>query len=318
MTRIIIPLLIVLCYSEYLQSQSNSALNKYGIAYNVYIPDTTKDDWEIIKMNMDGSGKKNITNHNDVAWTYLSYKNRLFFISDRDTCYRCFFLYESDADGRHIKKISDLRLEDSWMSSRNNGEEIIVSGRLSKEIRYQLFILNTRTGSYKQITFDTAARHRDPCFSPDGKKIVFSYQKNKWDKSTHEELYLMNEDGSILKQLSYYPENNLAPHEHGYRAGTPRWHPTENFISYVSNQNGRNSIFAVLPDGTKQWKLFTNPNADGWHDWSPDGNWLVYNGNKLNDRQFHIFLMNWKTKEIFQLTDTTYKSQLGPVFIETN
>lgn len=315
----LIPLIIV-CILLYgcgtSQNTSKSNEKKLSIAYNVHLPDTTKDDWEIIKMSIDGSGKKNILNNDDVAWTYTTYKNRLFFISDRDTCYRCFFLYETDANGSRFKKVSNLQLEDSWMSTRKDGEEMIVAGRIGKEVRYQFFIINTKTGAYRQITKDTSALYRDPCFSPDGKKIVFSYQKNKRDKSTHEELYLMNEDGSELTQLTHYPENNPSAKDYGYRAGSARWHPTENFISYVSLQDGRHSIFAITPDGKKQWKLIDNPESEGWHDWSSDGKWLVFNSSDKAETQYHITLMNWQTKEKKQLTDTTYKSQLSPVFIE--
>lgn len=307
---------LLLSYTAITQSNVNSNEKILSIAYNIHLPDTTNDDWEIIKMNFNGSGKKNILNNDDVAWTYTAYKNRLFFISDRDTCYRCFFLYEADANGNNMKKVSTLQLEDSWMSSRNQGEEMIVAGRIGKAIRYQFFIVNTKTGAFRQITSDTAALYRDPCFSPDGKKIVFSYQKNKRDKSTHEELYLMNEDGSQLVQLTHYPENNPSAKDYGYRAGAARWHPTENFISYISLQDGRHSIFAVTPDGKKQWKLINNPDSDGWHDWSADGKWLVFNSSDKAETQYHITLMNWATKERKQLTDTTYKSQLSPVFIE--
>jgi TolB protein len=198
-----------LCFLPHLwgiaQNTGHDNKTKLSIAYNIHLPDTTKDDWEIIKMNWDGSGKKNITNNDDVAWTYTTYKNRLFFISDRDTCYRCFFLYETDAEGNNPRKVSNLRLEDSWMSTRKNGDEIIVAGRIGKEIRYQFFLINTKTGDYRQLTRDTAALYRDPCFSPDGKKIVFSYMKNRRDKSAHEELYLMNDNGSGLRQLTQYP-----------------------------------------------------------------------------------------------------------------
>ena len=312
--------IIVICILAYScgtnKDKTKKLTSKTGIAYNIHLPDTSKDDWEIIKMSFDGSEKKNILNNDDVAWTYTSYSDRLFFISDRDTSYRCFFLYETDANGNNIKKISTLRLEDSWMSCRKSGGEMIVSGRLGKEMRYQLFIINTNTGAYRQLTNDTAAMYRDPCFSPDGKKIVVSYMKNKRDRSSHEELFLMNEDGSILSQLTWYPENNPSSREYGYRAGAPRWHPTENFITYISLQDGRHSIFAVTPDGSKQWKLIDNNGSDGWHDWSSDGEWIVFNGSDNEERQFHIILMNWKTKEKKQLTDTTYKSQLAPVFIE--
>lgn len=318
MKRLLLTVSIVFFSSLYIISQVNRSFPelKYSIAYNIHVPDSTVDDWEIMHMEMDGSSKKNITNNDDVAWTYHAYKDRLFFISDRDTCYRCFFLYEMDKDGENIRKVSDLRLEDSWMDSRKEGEEMIVSGRIGKTLRYQLFMVNTKTGEYQQITSDTAALFRDPCFSPDGKQIVFSFQKNKRDKSSHEELYLMDVAGSEMKQLTRYPEDNPSAREYGYRAGSARWHPTENFISYVSKQDGRHSIFAVTPDGTKQWKLIDNPDSEGWHDWSEDGNWLVFNSSDIEESQYHITLMKWKTKERFQLTDLTYKAQLGPVFIE--
>jgi len=308
---------IFLVSSANSQNSKKETGNQYSIAFNVHVRDTiNKNNYEIITMNMDGSNKKNITNNPDVAWTYYAYKNRLFFISDRDTCFRCFFLYETDVNGNNIKKISDVMIEDSWMSGRNYGEEIVVAGRIGKDIRYQLFIINTKTGAYQQLTNDTEAKYGDPCFSPDGKKIVFYYQKNKRDRKTHEELFMMNDDGSDLTQLTHYPENNPSARDFGYRAGAAKWHPTENFISYISLQDGRHSIFAITPDGKKQWKLIENPLSEGYHDWSSDGKWLTFNKSDVKETQYHIMLMNWKTKEEFQLTDTTYKSQLSPVFIE--
>lgn len=290
---------------------------QYLIAYNVFAPDSSApDNYEIFIIDLNGSSKKNLTNHKDVAWTYYAFQDKIFFISDRDTAYRNFFLYQMDADGNNIKRVSDLRLEDSWMSSRNNGNELVVTGRIGKEIRYQLFIVNVKTGAFQQITNDTMAYHSDPCFSPDGKQIVFTYQKNKRDKSAHEELFIMNADGTGMKQITNYPEDNVSVNDHGYKAGAPKWHPTDNFISYISKQDNRYNIYAVTPDGSKQWKLTESKDNEGWHDWSPDGKWLVYDSANDSGSQYQIMLMNWKTKDVKQITDTTYKYQQAPVFVE--
>lgn len=187
-----------LCSCAILKNTKTTFEKQYAIAYNIHENDTiNRSNFEIIIMNLDGSDKKNITNNPDVAWTYYAYKDRLFFISDRDTCSRCFFLYETDAEGKNLKRISDLMLEDSWMSGRNNAKELVVAGRLGKELRYQLFIINTATGAYSQLTNEPTAKFGDPCFSPDGTQIAFYYKKNKNDRTTHEEIFLMNYDGTI-------------------------------------------------------------------------------------------------------------------------
>ena len=306
-----IILLIAAC------TQKEKTQQDYSIAYNVFAPDSVApDNYEIFITDLDGSNKKNLTRNKDVAWTYYAFQDKIFFVSDRDTAYRNLFLYEMDADGNNIKRVSDLRLEDSWMSSRNNGQELVVTGRIGKEIRYQLFIVNTKTGAYKQITNDTAAYHSDPCFSPDGKQIVFAYQKNKRDRSSHEELFIMNADGTGMKQITNYPEDNVSVNDHGYKAGAPKWHPTDNFITYISKRDNRYNIYAVAPDGSKQWKLTESKDNEGWHDWSSDGKWLVYDSANESGSQYHIMLMNWQTKQVKQITDTTYKYQQAPVFVK--
>lgn len=307
----VIMLILLACCA----TREKNAAPSWIIAYNVHLPDTTKDDWEVFTMNLDGSNKQNVTRDPDVAWIYEAIGDSLLFISDRDTCFRCYFVYIAGADGSSPRRITNLQLEDSWMSSRDNGQELIVTGRIGKEVRHQLFLVNVRDGRYRQLTSDTAARFGDPVFSPDGKRIAFSYKANKRDRSTHEELYVMNDDGSDMTQLTHYPEDNPSAKIYGYRAGASRWHPTENFISYVSMQDGRHSIFAVSPDGSKQWKLTNHEFAEGWHDWSPDGKWLAFNSSDWEETQYHITLMNWETKQITQLTDSTYQSQQAPVFV---
>lgn len=152
------------------------------------------------------------------------------------------------------------------MDFKNDGKEAIVSGRIGKNLRYQLFMINTVTGSYEQLNNDPTGLFSDPAFSPDGKQIAFVYRKNKRDRSQHEEIYPMNIDGSDIKQLTFYPQNNISRDSSGYKAGSSHWHPKQNFISYISMQDGKHSIFAITPDGKKQWKLTNNIFSEAYHD----------------------------------------------------
>lgn len=285
------------------------------IVYNV-LENREKGDYDLYTMNLDGSSPMNITRHPDVAWTYYAWKYKLFFISDRDTCRRCYFLYESDPDGNRVRKVSNLRLEDSWMSSRNNGKEMIVSGRIGKEIRYQFFLVDVKTGAFRQITTDTAAVYSDPCFSPDGKQIVYRYKKSRRDRYEKAELWLMNADGSgTPRQLTHYPPTDTTAEWHSYHAGPPHWNAQAGYITYQSLQEGKYSIYAVTLDGKRNFKLVEMPLEAGWHAWSPDGDWLVMDVFNHEQTTFDIWLWNRKTKSLKQLTDTERYEQ-SPVFVE--
>lgn len=301
----------------FLLSFSVSAFPQYRIAFNVFQNQET-DDYDVYSMNIDGSDRRNITNHKDVAWTYYAHKDRLFFISDRDACKRCFYLYEMKGDGSNVRKVSGLRLEDSWMGSRNNGAEMIVSARIDDKVRMQLFVINTATGKFEQLTNEDGALFRDPIFSPDGKQIVYAYKPDRKSREISEELWIMDADGTNRRQLTTYPKDDKTAEWHNYHAGPPRWVASRGFITYQSVQNGRSSLFAVTPDGKKQWKLTENKISEGWHDWSPDGKWIaIESASDTDPKNYEIWLMNFDTKELKKLTDAAVnRFQQAPVFVE--
>lgn len=287
----------------------------YRIAFNV-LQDQKADDYEVYTMGMDGASIANATNNKDVAWTYYLIPGKLLFVSDRSACKRCYFLYEADIDGNNVRKVTNLQLEDSWMGSRNDGKELIVAGRVDTRVRYQLFVVDRETGKHKQLTNEAAAAFRDPSFSPDGKKIIFVYKKNRTDRSEIEELYIMNADGIGAKKLTTYPATDPLGKEPSYKVGPPHWNAKYNFITYQSNQAGKQSIYAVTPDGKKQWKLTDTKLDEGWHDWSLDGEWLAFDSRDSASGRYDIMLMNYKTKEVKKVTaDSTFKYHQSPVFI---
>lgn len=304
-----------ICGLLVLQLFAASQQPRYKIVYNVF-EDTAKDNYDIYSMNLDGSGKKNITNTPGVEWVYYTYKDRVFFISDRDTCHRCYFLYEMDADGKNVKKLSNLQLEDSWMSSRNDGTEMIVLGRIGKQVRNQLFLVNLLDGSFKQIIPDTVSTKRDPLFLPGGNEIVLAYRPDKsLRRMVPAELWKMNLDGNNKTQLTHFPKPDTTTQWFEYHAGPPRWNEKYKFISYLSKQKGQTQIYALTIDGKKQWQLTRGELSSGWHSWSGDGEWLVMDKSTHEGKQFDIYLMNYKTKKETRLSDD-WKAEQAPVFVE--
>lgn len=312
---LLLPTLIS-CRGSNKSGEESNKVNEpeYAIAYNVLLNDST-DNYEVFTMNMDGSDKKNITNLGGVEWTYYSYEDKLYFISDKDTCQRCaYFLYESDYKGNNRRKVSDIPLADSWMSSRNNGSEFIV--RPNTKMDSAFYIIDNKGKQIQKIETGLP-NFSDPLFINNGSQIVFrgGSKKSKREPEYKEELYLINSDGTGLKQLTHYPTSDTTAPWWAYKAGPPKLHPTEKFISYQSYQNGKYSLYAITIDGKKQWKLTENQEDEGWHNWSPDGKWLAIEIFDNAQTQFHIGLMNWKTKEMKVITDTSFQYQQSPNFV---
>lgn len=308
-----IKYLIIISLFMITSCTKNENEDNYAIAYNVLV-DSEKDNYDVLTMNFDGSDKKNITNLPGVEWTYLSVKDKLYFISDKDTSNRWFFLYETNYKGENPKKISDIRLADSWMSSRKNGTELIVQPHPSVD---SVFYIIDLKGNLKQRVETGLPYAHDPLFVNYGEQIAFrgANKKSKREKGFLDEIYIINTDGTGLKQLTTYPKSDTTAPWYAYRAGPPKLHPTENFISYASYQNGKYSLFGVSLDGERQWKLTTNQQSEVYHNWSPDGKWLVTDISDSNESRYDIALINWETKEVKILTDSTYQYQQSPNFV---
>jgi TolB protein len=291
---------LLLCCVSLAIGQYCCAQTQYKILYNV-LEDKSKDNYEIYSMNMDGTGKKNITNTPGVEWAYYAWKDKVYYVSDEDTCHRCYFLYEMDAEGNNKRKVSDLQLEDSWMSGYEPGAglQLFVMGRQGK-IRNQLFQINTKDGLYKQITNDTVSTKRDPLCLPRWHGIVMAYRPDKalrktvpdelWILGFDEKVYGRNTFGVEKKQLTFYPKDDTTAQWFEYHAG-----PT--------------------PNGKKQRQITNGELSSGWHSWSSDGKWLAMDKATPDEKGYDIYLMNYKTKKTVQLTNDA-KYEQAPVIVE--
>jgi len=89
----------------------------YRIAYNVF-HDEEADDYEVFIMELDGSRKRNLTEHPAVDWVYTAHGDRMFMVSDRDDEKRKYHLYEMGPDGGEPRRMTEFRVRDSWLGTR--------------------------------------------------------------------------------------------------------------------------------------------------------------------------------------------------------
>ena len=202
-----------------------------------------------------------------------------------------YFLYSMDALGNDVRKVLPFRLEDSWLSARKGGAELVVCARKDGE-RFTLYIVNDSGGVVRRLTTDTAAYYNDPFFSPDGREIVYRHRPIKRDRSQFDELWIMKDDGTGAHRLTTYPAADTTADWGEYHAGSPFWEPNRNVISFQSKRKGNYSIFTINPDGTGERQLTPDGTHEGWHAWSPDGSTIVYDGSEGEQREFDIWMMD--------------------------
>jgi TolB protein len=124
----------------------------------------------------------------------------------------------------------------------------------------------------------------------------------------------MNPDGSNKRMLTHYPESDTTAKWHSYHAGPPFWVSNRNLISYISMQNSKYSIFTISPDGSNSKQLTSGSLNEGWHAWSPDGEWIVYDASDKEGNWYDIHIMKADGSQTRKLTDD-WRTEQAPVFV---
>jgi Tol biopolymer transport system component len=144
-----------------------------------------------------------------------------------------------------------------------------------------------------------------PFFSWDGQQVAFRgrllgagaeldeyrglLKEGLW-RPTSLELFVMNRDGSNLRQVTKLGGANFAP----------SWHPDGKrliFASNVQDPKGRNfDIYLINVDGTGLERISFNDTFDGFPMFSPDGKKLVFasNRNAKAEGETNVFIADWE------------------------
>ena len=139
-----------------------------------------------------------------------------------------------------------------------DGKKVIMS--LANNGRTDIYTLDLATKVKTQLTSSAAAINTSPCYSPDGKQIVFNS-----DRGGSQQLYIMNQDGSNARRISF-GDGNYA---------TPVWSPRGDLIAFTKIYRERFYIGVITPDGSKERILASDFLVEG-PSWSPNGRVLTF------------------------------------------
>jgi Tol biopolymer transport system component/DNA-binding winged helix-turn-helix (wHTH) protein len=121
-----------------------------------------------------------------------------------------------------------------------------------------IWLLDTRqTGGNTKRVVASTMEDREPDYSPDGSRIVFTSTRSGTD-----EVWMSNPDGSNPKQLT---------HMNGPLTGNAQWSPDGNEIVFDSQARG---LWLLNPKTLQSTQLCPHGSQPRW---SPDGKWVYFN-----------------------------------------
>ena len=107
----------------------------------------------------------------------------------------------------------------------------------------------------------------EPQISPDGKMIAFVVTENFLARGkSNQEVYVMNSDGSGVKDLT----NNPSADNH------PRWSPDGRSLLFISTRENGPQAWVIPPEGGTPERLTDFSAGVGDAEWAPDGHHLIF------------------------------------------
>lgn len=199
-------------------------------------------------------------------------------------------IFVADTAGTLVSRLTDSPGYDAEATVSPTGDKIIFTSTRTGDI--ELFSMNLDGSNVTQLTnfpgYDGGA-----FYSWDGRKIVFrasrpvgaelaEYQallKQNLVRPTRMEIYVMDADGSNVRQVTDNGAANFAPF----------WHPDGRHIIFASNMHDpkrRNfDLYIVAEDGSGLKRITYGDTFDGFPMFTHDGKRLIFASNRHNAKQ---------------------------------
>lgn len=284
---------------------------------------STRDGYpcdQIFTMTIDGSDVKKISNGGRTTCSFFFPDgNRILYSSTHSISLECpappdrsrgyvwslypsYDIYSTIASGgTSLTPLSPGPGYDAEATISTDGSKIVFTSDRDGDL--ELYVMNSDGTNVHRVT-NSPGYDGGAFFSPDGKQIVYRAHPISDEKELSEfqellkqhlvrptklEIFVMNSDGSNVRQVTSNGAANFCPY----------FHPDGKRIIFASNMHdpsGRNfDLYMIGADGTGLKRITDNPTFDGFPMFSPDGKKLVFASNRNGKTQgeTNIFIADW-------------------------
>ncbi|MCI0416417.1 M20/M25/M40 family metallo-hydrolase, partial [bacterium] len=274
---------------------------------------------QIYIMNIDGSGIRRISKGGRTTCSYFFPDGkRLLYSSthrvspdcpppaDRSKgyvwpLYSSYDIYSTATDGSELTPLAASLGYDAEATISPDGNKIVFTSDRDGDL--ELYVMNADGSNVTRVT-NSPGYDGGAFFSPDSKQIVYRAHPISDEKELSEfrdllkqhlvrptklEIYVMDADGSNVRQVTSNGAANFCPY----------FHPDGKRIIFSSNlhdPSGRNfDLYIIGTDGTGLKRITQNPTFDGFPMFSRDGKKLVFasNRNAKSQGETNIFIADW-------------------------
>lgn len=215
--------------------------------------------------------------------------------------YESYDIFTADLQGNIIDTLTTHPGYDAEATVSPQGDKIVFTSMRSGDL--ELYLMDVDGTNITQIT-DRLGYDGGAFFSPDGSKLIFRASRPETEEEikkyrellsqglvepTNMELFMVNTDGSDLRQITDLGGANWAPY----------FHPSGEKVIFSSNHATERgfpfNLYMINLDGSGLEQITHDGVFDAFPMFSYDGTKLIFSSNRFNggDRSTNIFIADW-------------------------
>jgi TolB protein len=197
-------------------------------------------------------------------------------------------IYVMDYDGNNQRKLTAIRfiaITPNWSPS---DDRIAYTAWRPGGGEAQIEIISS-SGDRQPFQQPRGYANSIPAWSPDGKSIVYSSNRNG-----NAEIYLANADGTNPKRLTNSPGIDTSPSINPATGAQ---------IAFISKRSGTAELYVMDSDGTNTIRITEEGGEVGNPAYSPDGKMIAFAWQKPRSGGFNIYLYDVGMRKFTQLTN---------------